>query len=86
MAHSRYQFRLSTLLWITLAVACWFGGRECHRRECAQEQALLKRERYRLEERLTLTNLALSGSWRTQEYYKARIKELTGGKEPPYEP
>jgi hypothetical protein len=22
----RSQFRLSTLLWITLAVACWFGG------------------------------------------------------------
>ncbi len=22
----RPQFRLSTLLWITLAVACWFGG------------------------------------------------------------
>jgi len=22
----RFQFRLSTLLWITLAVACWFGG------------------------------------------------------------
>jgi hypothetical protein len=26
MALSRFQFRLSTLLWITLAVACWFGG------------------------------------------------------------
>jgi hypothetical protein len=26
MAFSRPQFRLSTLLWITLAVACWFGG------------------------------------------------------------
>ena len=22
----RFQFRLSTLLWLTLAVACWFGG------------------------------------------------------------
>jgi hypothetical protein len=22
----RPQFRLSTLLWLTLAVACWFGG------------------------------------------------------------
>jgi hypothetical protein len=22
----RPQFRISTLLWITLAVACWFGG------------------------------------------------------------
>jgi hypothetical protein len=28
----RLQFRLSTLLWITLAVACFFGGREYHRR------------------------------------------------------
>src|SRR5580704_7325756 len=24
----RLQFRLSTLLWLTLAVACWFGGAE----------------------------------------------------------
>jgi len=26
MPRPRFQFRLSTLLWITLAVACWFGG------------------------------------------------------------
>ena len=26
MFRPRLQFRLSTLLWITLAVACWFGG------------------------------------------------------------
>jgi len=26
MRRPRFQFRLSTLLWITLAVACWFGG------------------------------------------------------------
>ena len=26
MRRHRFQFRLSTLLWITLAVACWFGG------------------------------------------------------------
>jgi len=26
MARPRFQFRLSTLFWITLAVACWFGG------------------------------------------------------------
>ncbi len=26
MRRPRLQFRLSTLLWITLAVACWFGG------------------------------------------------------------
>jgi len=26
MALSRLQFRLSTLLWITLAVGCFFGG------------------------------------------------------------
>ncbi len=35
MPHARFQFRLSTLLWITLAVACWFGGREYRRREMA---------------------------------------------------
>ncbi len=28
MPLARPQFRLSTLLWITLAVACWFGGAE----------------------------------------------------------
>jgi len=81
----RPQFRLSTLLWITLAVACWFGGRECHRREGAKELARIERELYRLEERLTCTDLALSGSWRARDYYKARIKELTG-EEPPCEP
>jgi hypothetical protein len=32
MPRPRFQFRLSTLLWITLAVACWFGGREYERR------------------------------------------------------
>ncbi|HVC97533.1 MAG TPA: hypothetical protein VND64_27875 [Pirellulales bacterium] len=26
MRRPRFQFRLSTLLWTTLAVACWFGG------------------------------------------------------------
>jgi hypothetical protein len=26
MVSPRIQFRLSTLFWITLAVACWFGG------------------------------------------------------------
>jgi hypothetical protein len=26
MRHRHFQFRLSTLLWGTLAVACWFGG------------------------------------------------------------
>jgi hypothetical protein len=26
MRRPRLQFRLSTLLWITLAVVCWFGG------------------------------------------------------------
>jgi hypothetical protein len=32
MARPRLQFRLSTLLWLTLAVGCFFGGREFHRR------------------------------------------------------
>jgi hypothetical protein len=26
MPRPHFQFRLSTLLWFTLAVACWFGG------------------------------------------------------------
>jgi hypothetical protein len=28
----RPQFRLSTLLWITLALACWFGGMAVQKR------------------------------------------------------
>jgi hypothetical protein len=32
MSRPRLQFRLSTLLWITLAVACWFGGMGWQRR------------------------------------------------------
>jgi hypothetical protein len=34
----RPQFRLSTLLWLTLAVACWFGG--------------MRFERYRFDQRV----------------------------------
>ena len=33
MFRPRPQFRLSTLLWITLAVACWFGGAEWQHRQ-----------------------------------------------------
>jgi len=32
MPRPSFQFRLSTLLWITLAVACWFGGMMVERR------------------------------------------------------
>ena len=32
MPHPRLQFRLSTLLWITLAVACFFGGATSERK------------------------------------------------------
>jgi hypothetical protein len=45
----RPQFRLSTLLWITLAVTCWFGGMrverwriECERREWQRLETLDK--------------------------------------------
>ena len=31
MHRPRFQFRLSTLLWITLAVACCFGGMSVER-------------------------------------------------------
>jgi hypothetical protein len=31
------QFRLSTLLWITLAVACWFGGMAVERQLSYQD-------------------------------------------------
>jgi hypothetical protein len=32
MRRSRLQFRLSTLLWITLAVACWLFGMRVQKR------------------------------------------------------
>ena len=37
MRRPRFQFRLSTLLWITLAVACWFGGMRAERWLAARE-------------------------------------------------
>jgi hypothetical protein len=43
----RPQFRLSTLLWITLAVACWFGGRAVERREIEQSAAQREEELFR---------------------------------------
>ena len=33
----RPRFRISTLLWLTLAVACWFGGMAVQRRLDQQE-------------------------------------------------
>jgi hypothetical protein len=38
MAFSRPQFRLSTLLWITLAVAGWFGGMSVQREITRRDQ------------------------------------------------
>lgn len=38
LAMHRFQFRLSTLLWITLAVGCWFGGMRYERWRYALEQ------------------------------------------------
>jgi hypothetical protein len=38
MALTRPQFRLSTLLWITLAVACWFGGMLWNGRQVRKER------------------------------------------------
>jgi hypothetical protein len=39
MRRPRLQFRLSTLLWITLAVACFFGGMRVERWLGAQRDA-----------------------------------------------
>jgi hypothetical protein len=33
----RPRFRLSTLLWLTLAVACWFGGMRFERWRTKQD-------------------------------------------------
>jgi len=57
MSLPRFQFRLSTLLWITLAVACWFGGRVS--REWEIERGLIEGEA-----RHPLLQGAPSGSWR----------------------
>ncbi|HVC96201.1 MAG TPA: hypothetical protein VND64_21135 [Pirellulales bacterium] len=35
---TRFQYRLSTLLWITLAVACWFGGMRFERWRAEPEE------------------------------------------------
>jgi hypothetical protein len=44
MQRPRLQFRLSTLLWITLAVACWFGGMRVERWLVAQRDAQIDLE------------------------------------------
>jgi len=41
----RPQFRLSTLLWITLAVACWFGGAAWESVDARLWQAMTPAER-----------------------------------------
>jgi hypothetical protein len=41
MRRLRPQFRLSTLLWITLAVACWFGGMTVERWRAEREDVVL---------------------------------------------
>jgi len=46
IASPRFQFRLSTLLWITLFLACFFGGMAIRRNEMEAEQT---REQRRLD-------------------------------------
>jgi hypothetical protein len=41
MPRARRQFRLSTLLWLTLAVACFFGGNRLGR---IQERSAIEAE------------------------------------------
>jgi len=38
----RFQFRLSTLLWLTLAVACRFGGTAWERRQMERKIVLIE--------------------------------------------
>jgi hypothetical protein len=59
MPRPRLQFRLSTLLWITLAVACWFGG--LHYRKWIVERGWSDVE---AETRHPLLQGTPSGSWR----------------------
>jgi hypothetical protein len=40
----RPRFRLSILLWLTLAAACWFGGREFERRRREEVGRLIMAE------------------------------------------
>jgi len=38
MPRPRIRFRLSTMLWIVLAVACWFGGMKAERWRMERER------------------------------------------------
>jgi hypothetical protein len=49
MRRPSFQFRLSTLLWITLAVACWFGGVAWNESKVAKEREQWKKEHAALQ-------------------------------------
>jgi hypothetical protein len=38
MRRPRFQFHLSTLFWVTLAVGCWFGGMRFERWRVDREE------------------------------------------------
>jgi hypothetical protein len=44
MAFSRFRFRLSTLLWIMFAAACWFGGMAADKKMGREEYEHRERE------------------------------------------
>jgi hypothetical protein len=44
MRRPRLQFQLSTLLWLTLAVACWFGGMRVERERIKQAARMSDQE------------------------------------------
>jgi hypothetical protein len=56
------EFRLSTLLWITMAVACWFGGMRFERWRRLSKQTDFER----LAE-LIQTTIKPSSGWDDQE-------------------
>jgi hypothetical protein len=67
----RPRFRLSTPLWLTLAVACWFGGR-------ASQIGANKRKLLQLEDRLNASERyakRLDERWKEQA---GKLLEETG--------
>jgi hypothetical protein len=67
MRRPRFQFRLSTLLWVMLAIGCYYAGLLQNRRQIVEQQFWIGTLMYR-EHRLEEENLDLSlGKERAQE-------------------
>jgi len=61
MARPRFQFRLSTVLRITLAAACWFGGMRTERSLSDRAEVIDIEHRLNLSERIHQSDSRLPG-------------------------